>query len=124
MGLLHGPRRALLGGQKLRPFDFGPTRVFTPSMAKRVGTVFAGGVMVQGHWDGSGTPDALSFGRGAQISGNFYANVDANQGSVAFWITPEWAGNDGKIHAILSGWANTYSVFWNYQNVWYFYIPQ
>ncbi len=73
----------------------------TPGLAKRAGTVFAAAPMVQGKWDGSGISDRLSFAPGSVISGNWYANLDLYQGSVVFWITPEWSGNDGKAHAIL-----------------------
>ena len=68
--------RAMLGGQ-LKPFNFDVNKVtFTPSMAKRAGGVFAGAPIVQGNWDGSGTPDVLSFSRGAQVASNFYGNFD------------------------------------------------
>ncbi len=50
----------------LIPFDFDQAlSVFTPVMAKRAGTVFAGAPIVQGNWDGSGTCDDLKFSRGS-----------------------------------------------------------
>ena len=83
--------------QRLAPWtsgielDFNET-TFTPGMAKREGAVFAGAPMVQGQWDGTGTPDVLTFVRGANLSGHWYANFDPYQGSIVFWITPEWDG--------------------------------
>ena len=32
------------------------------------------------------------------MSGLFYRTLDANQGSIVFWIRPEWNGGDGKRH--------------------------
>ncbi len=72
---------------------------FTPSMSKRTGQgPFAAAPMIQGAWDGIAGIDALSFARGDQISGVFYENYDASQGSIVFWITPEWSGGDGRSH--------------------------
>lgn len=76
---------------------------FTPGMAKRNSAgPFASGVLVQGKWD-STLPDTLTMPNGSVISGNFYPNIDVDQGSVVFWITPEWNGNDNKDHYILRG---------------------
>jgi len=78
---------------------------FTPAIAKRnAGTgssaPFAAGVMVGGKWSDSTLGDSVQFSRGNQISGLFYTNIDNNQGSIVFWITPEWNGNDGKQHSL------------------------
>ncbi len=76
---------------------------FTASMSKRNSAgPFAAGPIAQGDWlaGNSGTHDDLNFSAGSQISGNFYQNFDATQGSVVLWFTPEWDGNDGKNHAI------------------------
>ncbi len=104
MGMLHGTRRALLtGGRKnLLKFD-ASLATFTPSMAIRAGTVFAGAPIVQGKFDGTGTPDVLSFARGSLV-GNaaalWYDNFDPNQGTIVFDITPEWEGDDGIVHTL------------------------
>ena len=93
-----GPGKTGIGGLNLLraggalgapPLDF-DFDTFTASMAKRATGVFAASPIVQGHWDGTGTPDVLSFLRGAQVSGHWYANFDAYQGSVAlFWTSCE-----------------------------------
>ena len=63
---------------------------FTAGSAKRNAPgPFAAAPIVQGKWDGSGTPDVLSFSRGAQISGHYYANFDAYQGGGFVIWTPE-----------------------------------
>jgi len=78
------------GAMGISPWDFNPVlAVFTPSMAKRATSVFAASPIVQGKWDGTGTPDVLSLVRGTQMHGNFYANFDANQGTAIKWWTPE-----------------------------------
>jgi len=103
MGMLRGTRRALFeerrGGYRLNLDD----ATFTAGMAKRVGEagVFDAAPIIQGNWDGTGTPDVVTFPRG-DLLGNqaqfFYANFDPYQGSVSFWITPEWDGDDGLYH--------------------------
>jgi hypothetical protein len=76
--------------------------VFTPNMAVRTGqAAFDAAPIVQGKWDGTGTPDLLSFPRGALLGNQtqfFYSNLDPYQGSISFWITPEWDGDDGIEH--------------------------
>ena len=75
---------------------------FTPNLAKRDAPgPFSTGVMVQGNYDNTATSDRISFLEGNIISGNFSQNVDGVQGSIVFWITPEWDGNDGLIHILL-----------------------
>jgi len=76
---------------------------FTPNMSKRNSAgPFAAGPMVQGKLDSSGTTDSLTVTRGTSINYDFYSNFDADSGSISFWITPEWNGNDGLNHYILS----------------------
>jgi len=72
-------------------WDFDPSDItFTPNLARRTDPgPFAGAPILQGKFDGSGVPDVLGFSKGSQISGNFYANSDTNQGSIVFWYTPE-----------------------------------
>ena len=102
-------------GGGIIPFNFDPALVtFTPSMAKRTAPgPFAAAPIVQGKFDGSGVPNMLSYSRGSQISGNFYSTLDTNQGSIVFWITPEWDGNNGVFHYLLSSgiafykWTNS-----------------
>ncbi|HAU98603.1 MAG TPA: hypothetical protein DCW55_00025 [Candidatus Pacebacteria bacterium] len=75
---------------------------FTGAMAKRNSAgPFAAGVMSQGIYSNATSPDIISASSGTQISGVFYSNYDPSQGSIVFWITPEWNGNDGKKHAIV-----------------------
>ena len=101
MGLLYGPRRALLGGKKLRPFDFDlGALTFVAGMAKRAGGTFAGAPIVQGKWDSTSVCDTVMFGA-TEIFGDFYNTLDSMQGTISFWITPEWDGNDGLYHGIL-----------------------
>ena len=104
MGMLHGTRRALLGGGKKHILKFDASlSTFTPSMAVRAGTVFAGAPIVQRKFDGTGTPDTLTLARGSLV-GNaaalFYDNFDPNQGTIVFDITPEWEGDNGLTEKI------------------------
>lgn len=106
MPRLLGTRRTLLrpGGNPRAYYD--PDLVaFTPGMDKRTSPgPFATAPICQGHWDGTGVPDSVEFPRGGLI-GNAtelrYANLDPYQGTIVFWITPEWDGNDGKDHWVL-----------------------
>jgi len=92
------------GGQPTFVFD--PDLVtFTPAMDKRISPgPFYTAPIVQGKWDGTGTPGVVTFPRGDQV-GNAtevrYANFDPYQGSIVFWITPEWDGDDGIEHIVL-----------------------
>jgi hypothetical protein len=63
---------------------------------------FAAGVMVQGKLDGTIIQDTLNVSSGTLINGKWYQNIDPNQGSVVLWITPEWNGNDGLTHYLLT----------------------
>jgi len=68
---------------------------FSPGMSKRNSAgPFASGVLNQGKWKETGNGDQLTWTAGSLIGGSFYQNGDLNQGSVAFWITPEWNGTD------------------------------
>jgi hypothetical protein len=71
-------------------------------MAKRATSVFAAAPIIQGKRDGSGTPDKLE-SPFTSIIGGFCNTLDNNQGTIVFWITPEWNGNDGIAHRIYSG---------------------
>ena len=86
---------------------------FTAKMAKRTAPgPFAAAPIVQGKFDGSGTPDVLSFGRGTQVVGDWYDNFDGYQFSIVFWITPEWDGDDGTVRGIFhAGTNNRYRLY-------------
>jgi hypothetical protein len=72
---------------------------FVPGMAKRQAPgPFDTAPIVQGGWADGSPSDTLVFASGTQIAGTFYQTLDASQGSLVLWITPEWAGSDGKRH--------------------------
>jgi len=107
MSLAIGSRRALLSRAAKKIFKFNLDKsTLTRGMAKRATDVFEAAPIYQGDWDGAGTPDVVSFPRG-DLLGNptyvQYANFDPYQGSIVFWITPEWDGNDGLDHYIVHG---------------------
>lgn len=81
----------IFGYYKL-PYD-ADVATWTAGMDKRDTSAmgpFAAGAIYQGLWEVDGTPDELSFPRGDAITGKFYANLDPYQGTVVFWVTPEW----------------------------------
>ena len=93
---------------------------FTPGMAKREGPgPFAGAPIVQGRWDGTGTPDTLTFPFSTEISGLFRSNMDFYQGSIVFWITPEWSGNDSLAHNIMVFGTNSLLILKDTDNLLY-----
>lgn len=106
MTMMLSTRRVLLGAQtKWQTPDLAGATM-TPGMAKRLPPAgpFAAAPIIQGKWDGTGIGDSLRFPRGNQIgnlTGYAYANFDPYQGTITLWLTPEWAGNDGKEHTIL-----------------------
>ena len=90
-------------GSPMLPFDFNlPQTVFTPGMAKRATGLFTAPIF-QGAWDGTGTPDEVTFARGTlrgNQTGLFYDTLDPHQGTISFRITPEWDGDDGVTHTL------------------------
>lgn len=76
---------------------FDPDNVtFTAGMAKRSAPgPFVAAPIVQGDPNNADalTDDVLSFSSGTQISGNFYPNMDTDQGSIVLWWTPEYSYN-------------------------------
>src|SRR3989344_161509 len=65
---------------------------FTAGMAKRDAPgPFTAGILSQGITGNSSSDDFIEipFIASSQISGQFSKTMDANQGSVVFWITPE-----------------------------------
>ena len=103
ISLLHGTRRALLGGQKLKPFDFDLAAItFTAAMAIRTGPsgVWDGAPIVQSKWITDANGDYLHFAQGAAVGNptdDHYANSpDKYQGTISFIITPEWDGADAN----------------------------
>jgi len=92
---------------------------FTPGMAKRnAGTgstaPFASGILVQGEqeptatWNTGDSGLLTDNGNATVINGNFRRYFDSGQGSVVFWITPEWNGNDGRNHFVMNARSNYY----------------
>lgn len=102
MSMLLGTRRALFGKAGYTyNFDLNDI-TFADDMRVGAGqAAFDAAPIFQGDWDGTGTPDVVSFPRG-DLLGNqaqlFYANFDPYQGNASFWAIPEWAGNDGIEH--------------------------
>ncbi len=75
------------------------TTTFTPNVSKRNSAgPFAQGVMVGGAGETHASGDGIFSSLGSRISSYFYSNLDGEQGSVVFWVTPEWNGNDGQEH--------------------------
>ena len=70
---------------------------FTPNMSKRNSAgPFAAGPIFQGDYSSTSQSDLINWTRGNTIAGNFYQNLDTNQGSLVLWITPEWNGNEAN----------------------------
>ena len=84
---------------------------FSAGGAKRDGPgPFAGGVAVQGPIDTTSSPnagDTITSQTFTQITDDFYDLLDGDQGSIVFWITPEWDGDDGMTHRIITGRSNS-----------------
>jgi hypothetical protein len=110
----HTARKMMMMGGGPKPWEFNPsgTLTFTPSMAKRATSVFAASPIVQGKRDGTATSDLVYISPGTLVAGTaFYPNIDRNQGSICFRITPEWNGNDGVSHYLTpwnTGWISLY----------------
>ncbi|KKN74831.1 hypothetical protein LCGC14_0387240 [marine sediment metagenome] len=94
-------------------FDFSAAlSTFTAGMAKRAASgPFAAAPIVQGKWNTSAATDEVSCVRGSQILGHFYETFDTYQGSIVFWITPEWDGDDGQSHYIFMSGTSTGNIF-------------
>ncbi|MHA2118163.1 MAG: LamG domain-containing protein, partial [Candidatus Thorarchaeota archaeon] len=71
-------------------------------MAKRATSVFETAPIIQGDWDGTGTGDVINTQNASEIHDAFDDIFDNYQGSVVCWITPEWNGNDGLYHEIIT----------------------
>lgn len=84
---------------------------FTAKMAKRNSAgPFAAGAIVQGDKERVLVPDVINYS-GSTINGGFSTVHDSQQGSIVFWITPEWNGNDGKAYSILDGGYATQGIW-------------
>jgi hypothetical protein len=124
MGLLFGPKRSLLGGVEAPVFKFDSSLVtFTPGMDKRTSPgPFATAPIVQGLWAAETiNADIVRVGNveiGDHLAGLFYGYGDPYQGSVVFWVTPEWDGDDGLRHDLYSN--NNLFVFKHANNGLYF----
>ncbi len=82
---------------------------FTPTMGKRNSYgPFALGPIIQGKLNAIGSTDSLTYPKGTQVASDFYTSVDPNQGSIVFWITPEWNGSDVIGRFIYYSAANFY----------------
>ncbi len=94
-------------------FDLG-TMDFAAAMVKREAPgPFEAAPIIQGKFDGSGVPDRVTFPRGNLIGNQtqiWYANLDPYQGSIVFWITPEWEGDDGNIYTVLRSNQDTFRL--------------
>jgi hypothetical protein len=105
-----------LGG--LIPVDFALGDItFTAAMDKRLsGGPFDRAPLVQGLWDGTGTPDVVSFPQGALLANQtdvWYANFDPYQGEAVKWWMPErdsGAGGTGYVWYI----SATYYLSYDY----------
>ncbi len=64
---------------------------------------------------GSGSGDNLQYSRGSQSTPDgtnvVYENFDPNQGTLEFWVRPNWDGDDGLRHYITQGWHDTNNRF-------------
>lgn len=78
------------------------TTVFTPNMAKRKAPTgpFAASILAQGKTDGGTGTDSVTYDNGSTLGTGFKQMIDANQGTISVWVTPEWNGNDGLAHYI------------------------
>lgn len=96
-------------GKKVDRFNLGAI-TFDPGMAKRTGQgPFAVAPIIQGDFPGDVAGDVLRTQVPTTITGQFADIVDLYQGSLVFWITPEWDGNDNKDHWIwFAGLSNFY----------------
>ncbi|MBU0999774.1 fibronectin type III domain-containing protein [Patescibacteria group bacterium] len=73
---------------------------------------FTGAPIVQGDAFGTtATGDSYYYARGTAISGAFYPQSDGNQGSVVFWVTPEWNVADITSQAYLVGTAGGVNIY-------------
>jgi len=89
---------------------------FTPSMAKRAGSVFAAAPIVQGAFDGTGTPDVLTFSRGSQVVGNWYGRFDPYQGGGFVNWTPEQSSGARTGLAYIWYISAAYNLAYDYTN--------
>lgn len=75
---------------------------FSASMGKRTAPgPFAAAPILQENWPNGGEGDDLYFSNGSLISNPFRTTFDGGQGSIVFWITPEWDGDDNLEHPII-----------------------
>ncbi|HBH46539.1 MAG: hypothetical protein A2445_04375 [Candidatus Jacksonbacteria bacterium RIFOXYC2_FULL_44_29] len=57
------------------------------------------GVLVTGR-------DRLEYSRGSQINKNLYENFAPQQGTLEFWVKPQWIGTDREDHYIFNAYGN------------------
>ena len=96
------PLREMVSGAMGSFFGFDLSQVtFTPYMDKRLSSgPFETAPIVQNSWSSLGVGDTIYYSSGSKILDKFYTTIDDYQGSITFWITPEWDGNDNKYHFI------------------------
>ena len=83
-----------LTGNKIKPFVFSTKNVtLNVSAARREppsgAKVFTTGVLGTGKADGSSGIDGITYSIGA-VTDKFYQTLDTQQGTILFWITPQW----------------------------------
>lgn len=71
---------------------------FTPKASKRARALFAQGLYAPGKATGDSPGDKFNLNIGSETFEKYYPQIDLNQGTILFWFTPEWNGNDGKDH--------------------------
>lgn len=86
---------------------------FTAGMAKRNGGgPFAGGAMMQGGSDVLG--DTMRVNNSTAISGNFTKYLDADQGSISFWWTPEYSSGAISGTRYIQYFVGDVNIMYNY----------
>ena len=51
---------------------------------------------------------SVALGTGSRISYQAANNINSREGTIEFWIRPNWNGNDGLVHPIIDWNGSTY----------------